>query len=425
MGTGCRKGPWPWCWHWFAAQCALAPAGKPAPRPPAAQGAFTDHLSAFDGTRWTIADGWANGSPFDNGWRADHVTFQDGILDLRLDDVQAIGQPYTSGEYRTTGYYGYGCYEASFRPVPRPGVGERVLHLRRPLRQWRQRTAQRDRRRVPRLRHARLQFNFWTNDDGYVARERETRRPRLRRLGGVPSVRVQVDVAWHRLVRGRHARLRGLRSRRQPDAESGRIAAQDHGERLARGRRPRRSGRARSPIRARRCTAPTTGCRYTAGEDCSIGPPRPPPPPTPGDATSVHVQQVAMGLDSPRHPGDRASGRRGRPRAPVPGAAVTGAWSGAITSGDTSRTTDSTGLATFYSSRSRTPGSRAVLRDRYLGGWPDLRLLGQPHDLRDDHQVIPSRGCGASRAAPDQQYPQLRGFGGLPYPPPIRTRNRS
>jgi hypothetical protein len=42
---------------------------------------------------------------------------------------------------------------------------------------------------------------------------------------------------------------------------------------------------------------------------------------------------------------------------PVPGAAVTGAWSGVISTGDTSRTTDSLGLATFYSSRSKTPGN--------------------------------------------------------------------
>lgn len=42
---------------------------------------------------------------------------------------------------------------------------------------------------------------------------------------------------------------------------------------------------------------------------------------------------------------------------PVAGAAVTGAWSGVITGGDTARTTDSAGVATFYSSRSRTPGN--------------------------------------------------------------------
>jgi uncharacterized GH25 family protein len=42
---------------------------------------------------------------------------------------------------------------------------------------------------------------------------------------------------------------------------------------------------------------------------------------------------------------------------PVAGAGVQGAWSGVITTGDTGRTTDTTGVATFYSSRTRTPGS--------------------------------------------------------------------
>jgi hypothetical protein len=35
---------------------------------------------------------------------------------------------------------------------------------------------------------------------------------------------------------------------------------------------------------------------------------------------------------------------------------VQGAWSGVITSGDTNRTSDAGGVATFYSSRTRTTG---------------------------------------------------------------------
>jgi hypothetical protein len=68
------------------------------------------------------------------------------------------------------------------------------------------------------------------------------------------------------------------------------------------------------------------------------------------------VQQVSLSLDS------RATQAiakvivvddGGRP---VSGATVQGAWSGIITTGDTSRTTDAAGLATFYSSRTRAPG---------------------------------------------------------------------
>ena len=48
-------------------------AGKPTPTPPPAQNSFSDSFDGFDSTRWAKADGWANGSPFDNAWRADHV----------------------------------------------------------------------------------------------------------------------------------------------------------------------------------------------------------------------------------------------------------------------------------------------------------------------------------------------------------------
>jgi hypothetical protein len=41
---------------------------------------------------------------------------------------------------------------------------------------------------------------------------------------------------------------------------------------------------------------------------------------------------------------------------PVAGAAVSGSWSGVITSGDTLRDTDGSGVATFYSSRNRSTG---------------------------------------------------------------------
>jgi hypothetical protein len=41
----------------------------------------------------------------------------------------------------------------------------------------------------------------------------------------------------------------------------------------------------------------------------------------------------------------------------VAGAAVAGLWSGIIGSGDTVRSTDASGVATFYSARSRATGS--------------------------------------------------------------------
>jgi hypothetical protein len=96
--------------------------------------------------------------------------------------------------------------------------------------------------------------------------------------------------------------------------------------------------------------------RYTAGEDCTIGPPPTEPPPPTGGATEVVVQQVAMSLDA------RATQAIAKVTVvddlgrAVSGATVQGAWSGVIASGDGSRITDAAGAATFYSSRTRTVG---------------------------------------------------------------------
>jgi beta-glucanase (GH16 family) len=96
--------------------------------------------------------------------------------------------------------------------------------------------------------------------------------------------------------------------------------------------------------------------RHIAGESCSLlEPPADVPPPS-GDVSTMSVREVALSLDS------RATQVIARVSVvdglgqPVAGAAVTGAWSGAISTGDTARTTDSTGTATFYSSRTRTTG---------------------------------------------------------------------
>src|SRR5690349_4368173 len=89
-------------------------AGKPTPTAPPALGSFSDSFDSYDTSRWAKADGWTNGSPFDNAWRADHVNFANSTMTLTLDNLAYLGKPYSSGEYRTTGFYGYGCYEVRF-----------------------------------------------------------------------------------------------------------------------------------------------------------------------------------------------------------------------------------------------------------------------------------------------------------------------
>ena len=45
--------------------------------------------SATSTSRWSKADGWTNGAPFANAWRADHVT-HGAALGLQLSDLAEI-----------------------------------------------------------------------------------------------------------------------------------------------------------------------------------------------------------------------------------------------------------------------------------------------------------------------------------------------
>ncbi len=72
--------------------------------------------------------------------------------------------------------------------------------------------------------------------------------------------------------------------------------------------------------------------------------------------TVVLVREISLALDSrATQVIARVSIADGLGR-PVAGAAVAGLWSGIIGSGDTARSTDASGVATFYSARSRATG---------------------------------------------------------------------
>jgi hypothetical protein len=96
--------------------------------------------------------------------------------------------------------------------------------------------------------------------------------------------------------------------------------------------------------------------RHIAGDECSIlDPPQVPVPPS-GNASDLLVRDIALSLDSRATQAiARVSIVDGLGR-PVAGAAVAGHWSGIISGGDTARSTDASGVAVFYSSRSRSAG---------------------------------------------------------------------
>lgn len=87
---------------------------------------FLDHLDSLNPKLFSLANGWTNGSVFNNGWRADHATFADGFLTLTLDDIPCpngcSSMPYAAAEYRTNQFYGFGRVEARFKPFKAVGT---------------------------------------------------------------------------------------------------------------------------------------------------------------------------------------------------------------------------------------------------------------------------------------------------------------
>jgi len=79
---------------------------------------------------WTKSDGWSNGNPFQVGWRSDHVSFTNGLLNITLDNnpLCSVGssacsnQPYASGEYKTNKPLSYGTSTFSVKPTKGSGV---------------------------------------------------------------------------------------------------------------------------------------------------------------------------------------------------------------------------------------------------------------------------------------------------------------
>lgn len=151
----------------LAAFSQTTSARRPAPVP-TAQPSFSDPLDAYNTARWIKADRWTNGSPFDNAWRADHITHAAGTMTIQLDNKAFLGQPYSSGEYRTKGFYGYGCYEARFKAIKRPGVVTSFFTFAGPYDNGGNgRHNEIDIEFVGRDTTV-VQFNYWTNDDTYA-----------------------------------------------------------------------------------------------------------------------------------------------------------------------------------------------------------------------------------------------------------------
>lgn len=66
---------------------------------------------------------WTNGSMFNVTWRKANCTFEDEKLQLIIDnDPKGKDIPYSGGELRSKGFYGYGRYEVSMKAIKNDGV---------------------------------------------------------------------------------------------------------------------------------------------------------------------------------------------------------------------------------------------------------------------------------------------------------------
>lgn len=331
-------------------------AGRRGGKTPTAQGSFIDHFNTFDSARWMKADGWTNGPPFDNAWTADHIYFSDGVMHIVLDDESNLGEPYTSGNYQSNGFYGYGCYEASFVPVAVSGVVSSFFTFAGPFDNGGNGKHNEIDYEFIKGDPWYVQTNFWTNDDAYAGGNEE-----FQYLGFDASQNFnRYGFKWTSL--GIDWYVNGIRIGQVLDTASNPTPkTSDSLQKIMMNVWPVDETAALWAGYFEYPGHPLEGLydwvRYIEGQDCSLADPPDPPPPAPeGQASEIHVADVAMAVDS------RATQVIARVTIvnglgePEPDVDVSGVWSGIITGGDGQRVTDSDGIATFYSRRSRDSG---------------------------------------------------------------------
>lgn len=105
--------------------------GKPLTDAPLAGETLADFSAGDPGEKVMFAsDGWSNGGSFNTVWTAGNLSYADGALHLGITeeeksawmDGKEVQYSYTSGEARTTYYYGYGDYEVRMKPTDVKGT---------------------------------------------------------------------------------------------------------------------------------------------------------------------------------------------------------------------------------------------------------------------------------------------------------------
>jgi beta-glucanase (GH16 family) len=326
--------------------------GRPSDPPPSAP-SFSDNLTIYDTSLWSKADGWANGSPFDNGWSASAIQFGTEGMAIELSDTPNNGEPYTSGELRTTEFYGYGCYEVGMKPVPESGVITAFFTFAGPYDTPRGGNGKHNEIDIEFLGYDTtiVQVNYWTNDDAYSNGQEHIVSLGFDAADDFHDYAIKWDstgIIWYVDEVQVHAVVDS------PNYPTPKITDSTHKimmnmwavDETA-------SGWAGSfDYPGAPLTAAYDWVQFTEGEDCVIGEDSEPPLPSP-DSGDMHIASITLALASrDRQAVATVQLVDGNGEA-VTAAEVQGEWSGLVTGGDSSRTTDNDGQALFYSRRNR------------------------------------------------------------------------
>lgn len=326
---------------------ALAAAGSQAA--PVAQGSFRDDLTTLDTARWMRADGWANGSPFASAWKADHVATTTSLMSLRLSNVTTLGKPYTSGQYQSLGYHGYGCYEARFRPVSAAGVVSSFFTFAGPYDNGGNGLHNEIDIEFVGANTRRMQTNFWANGAPKTGNEYNIPLPfdAAEGLHQYAFKWTSTGIEW--FVDGVSV-YKVLDSATRPTPK-----ASDSLQKIMVNLWPVDATAAGwagtfsypgSPL-----SSTYDWVRYTAGENCTVS------LPAPGStAADVHVQGISLALVNKNTQSTAKVLVLDGLGRPVQSARINGTWTGAIT-GTSSGLTDATGNVTVTSAKSTATGT--------------------------------------------------------------------
>jgi endo-1,3-1,4-beta-glycanase ExoK len=85
-------------------------------------GFFFEDFNHFDGRRWYISDGWANGPWQGCAWSRRNVALKAGILTLKLTPTRNRLRDYQCAELQSRSRFGYGTYEGRIRAARGSGI---------------------------------------------------------------------------------------------------------------------------------------------------------------------------------------------------------------------------------------------------------------------------------------------------------------